>query len=673
MSLTHHVRWRPGVLTGLFVVLAASGAGAQAPTQVLPPTNQDVFAPLPLPTPTTVRTGAGEPGPDYWQQRADYEIRVTLEPETHRIKGSEVIVYTNNSPDALDELWIQLEQNLFRPGSRGSLVNSGTRWRGAFEGGGIELTRVEVVQNGRTTRPAYLVDDTRMRIDLPEPVAPKGGTIDIRIDWEFTIPEYGADRMGRFKGEDGWVYELAQWYPRMYVYDDVEGWNPMPYIGQGEFYLEYGDFDVEITVPRDFVVVATGELQNPEQVLTAEQRKRLERARKSDETIHIISPDEVGKPESRPRGKGPLTWRFRAENVRDFAWAASPAFIWDAAGWDGILLMSAYPREGLGTAERPGWEMSTQYVRHSIQHYSETWSRYPYPVAINVAGVVGGMEYPMIVFCSVHARDQALFGVTDHEFGHTWFPMIVGNDERRWAWMDEGLNTLLNHYSNLAYYGEGALRNRATSPDYIVDRMLDPTHDQPTMTYADQIRREGLGFLAYRKPGFALILLREVVLGRERFDAALKEYIDRWAYKHPQPADFFRTIEEVSGEDLDWFWRGWFYTNDLLDQAVDSVTTQDGTTLVHLSNREGLVMPVTLEIEFADRSTERHELPVEIWFRADTYAYALPAGREIVRVTIDPDGKLPDVRRENDVWQRTPAAENAAGKAALPRRSPGRP
>lgn len=651
--------WRHGVLTGLLLVLASAGADAQTP-QSLPPTNQDVFAPLPLPTPNAVRNAAGEPGRDYWQQRADYRIKISLDPDQHRLTGSEVITYTNNSPDALGELWIQLEQNLFRPGSRGSLVNSGNRWRGAFEGGGIDLHRVELIRNGKTVRPKYTVDDTRMRIVLDEPLEPRGGTIDIRIDWSFVIPEYGADRMGRFKSVDGWVYELAQWYPRMYVYDDVEGWNPMPYLGQGEFYLEYGNFDVEITVPRDYIVVAGGELQNPGDVLTREQRDRLARARKSAETIHIIRPDEVGKPETRPRGNGPLTWRFRAENVRDFAWAASRAFIWDAASWDGILLMSAYPREGLGTAERPGWEMSTQYVRHSISHYSEQWSRYPYPVAINVAGVVGGMEYPMIVFCSVHARDQSLFGVTDHEFGHTWFPMIVGNDERRWAWMDEGLNTLLNHYSNLAFYGKDAQRVRATSPGYIVDRMLEPTHDQPVMTYADHIRREGLGFIAYRKPGFAMILLREVVLGPEVFDAALREYIDRWAYKHPQPADLFRTFEAVSGENLDWFWRGWLFSTDLLDQAVDSVTTTDARTFVHLSNREGLVMPVTLEVEYDDGAIERHELPVEIWLRADSYAYELPGARkDVTRVTVDPDGLLPDVHKDNNVW-RSDAALKAA-------------
>ena len=387
---------------------------------------------------------------------------------------------------------------------------------------------------------------------------------------------------------------------------------------------------------------------NPQEVLTPKQRERLERPGRAPRRS-TSSRRKRWKPRLAPRGSGPLTWRFRASNVRDFAWAASRAFIWDAASWDGILVMSAYPREGLGTAEQPGWEMSTQYVRQSLAHYSEMWVRYPYPVAINVAGIVGGMEYPMIVFCSVNARGQALFGVTDHEFGHTWFPMLVGSDERRHAWMDEGLNTLLNHYSNLAYYGENAQRVRATSPDYIVERMLEPTHDQPIMTYADHLRRDGLGFLAYRKPGFGLILLREVVLGPERFDAALKEYIRRWANKHPQPADFFRTIEEVSGEDLAWFWRGWFYSTALLDQAADSVTTREGATVVHLSNREGLVMPVTLEVEYAggrrsgtgsrSRSVPRQPL---------RSSPGRPRGRARDR---RPDRKLPDAA-ENDTGAR---------------------
>ncbi|MDT8368773.1 MAG: M1 family aminopeptidase, partial [Longimicrobiales bacterium] len=374
----------------------------------------------------------------------------------------------------------------------------------------------------------------------------------------------------------------------------------------------------------------------------------------SEQTVTIRGVDEIGSAASRPSGSGPLTWKYHIENARDFSWAASRAFVWDAASWDGTLLMSAYPREGIGPDEEgaPGWEMSTQYLRHTIGYYSEQWFRYPYPVAVNVAGIVGGMEYPGIVFCSVNSRGQGLFGVTDHEFGHTWFPMIVGSDERRYAWMDEGFNTFINHYSNLDYFGLDAGRVGRTSAPSIVAQMLQPTSDQPIMTYPDVLRREGLGFMAYRKPGYGLILLREVVIGPERFDAAMREYVRRWAFKHPKPADFYRTIEDVTGENLSWFWRGWFAGTDLLDQAVESVTVEDGETRIHFANHGGLVMPIPLEIEYADGRTERMMLPVEVWMGGDEYTWAQTGSPAIVRVTIDPDDKLPDVKVSNDTWRR---------------------
>ena len=288
-------------------LLLAAPLGAQARWTAV--ADSSPFRPLDLPAPSAVRTASGRPGAGYWQQRADYRIRATLDPSAHRVTGSETITYTNNSPGELEFLWIQLEQNLFRPGSRGALVNSGSRWRGAFPGGGVDLSRVEVVHSGTRYRPSTTIDDTRMRLDLETPLAGEGGTIDIEIDWSFVIPEYGADRMGRLEGADGWVYELAQWYPRMYVYDDVDGWNPLPYLGQGEFYLDYGTYDVEITVPRDVIVVAGGELLNPQDVLTAEQQRRMERARATRETVMIVSADEVGTAASRPSGSGALTWK----------------------------------------------------------------------------------------------------------------------------------------------------------------------------------------------------------------------------------------------------------------------------------------------------------------------------------------------------------------------------
>jgi hypothetical protein len=608
-----------------------------------------VFEPLTLPVPSLQRMASGEPGPNYWQQRVDYRIRATLDTTTHRITGSETITYTNNAPLALQELWLQLDQNLFAAGSLGdALIEPGSRWRGAFEGGGFQITRLEVVQQGRRYTPNYLIDDTRMRIDLEMPLPAQGGQVQLEIDFSFIAPEYGADRMGRLRVAQGTVYEIAQWYPRLYVFDDVNGWNVAPYLGQVEFYLEYGNFDVEITVPRNFIVVATGELLNPAEVLTKEQQARLAQARRSAETVYIIRPEEVGRPETRPTGEGPLTWHFRVENVRDFAWAASQAFIWDAASWQHVLLMSVYPKEGLGTPEQPGCEHSTRYLRHSIAHYSEMWYPYPYPVAINVAGIVGGMEYPMIVFCSVRARGQGLFGVTDHEIGHTWFPMIVGSDERRYAWQDEGLNTFINYYAHQAFYGSASQRSQLMEADYIARLMQDTLLHQPIMTYPDRIRPQALGFVAYRKPGYGMRLLREYVLGPERFDRAFRAYIHRWAFKHPQPADFFRTIENVAGEDLDWFWRGWFYSTDLLDQAIDSVRVAEGQTRLYLHNRQGLVFPVVVEATYADGRKARYRFPVELWATGTRQTVEIPG--EAVQVALDPDHLLPDLDRTNNIW-----------------------
>lgn len=621
----------------LFLVIPAAGQDEGIE-------NPELFQTLDLPSVNQYRSGSGKPGTAYWQQRADYDIQVTLDPDARRVHGSETIHYTNNSPQELEYLWIQLDQNLFRPGSRGSDIQPpDSRWRGSFEGGGFEITNLRV--NGEA--PEFMITDTRLRISLDEPLPPGGSSVDVSLDFAFKIPQYGADRMGWLEVDEGTVFELAQWYPRMYVFDDVNGWNAMPYLGQGEFYLEYGDFDLEFTVPREFIVASTGELQNPEEVLTAEQRQRLDEARQSAETVHIISPDEVGDPPTRPDGSGPLTWKFRAENVRDVAWAASEAFIWDGAGWEDVLNMSYYPKEGLGTAENPGWEESTEYVRHSIQHYSETWYEYPYPVAINVAGIVGGMEYPMIVFCSVNARDRGLFGVTTHEIGHEWYPMIVGSDERRYAWMDEGFNTFINHYATLAYYGED--EPTRLNAEYISERMLSDEAELPIYTPPDVIPRAGLGFLAYRKPAMGLFLLREYILGPDLFDEAFREYTERWAYKHPQPADFFRTMQDAAGERLDWFWRGWLFSTDVLDQEIESVTETDGQTQIAVAHQDGLVMPVELLIRYQDGETEMRRIPVEAFVNTDRFVEVVE-GTNVQSVTLDPRGLLPDVDRADNEW-----------------------
>ncbi len=622
---------------------------------LLAQSNPATFAPMDWPTPNSYRAADGRPGPEYWQQRADYDIKATLDTSADRVTGSETITYTNNSPEPLSHLWLQLDQNLFKEGSRGNdeYDSPQARWRGAFKNGGDELSSVVVVQDGKEEAAHFIISDTRMMIQLSEPLPGHGGKLQLRISWSFIVPRYGSDRMGMFNAKEGKVYEIGQWYPRMYVYDDVHGWNPLPYLGEGEFYLEYGDFDVELTVPRDLVVVGTGVLQNPGQVLTKTERDRLAEAMKTDKTVHVISQDQVGRPDTRPAGKGDLTWKFNAKNVRDFSWAASRSFIWDASHWDNILLMAAYPKEGIApdsSSRKPGWEDVIQMMRHTFMYYSTNYYHYPYPVAVNVAGNVHGMEYPMIVFCFVRARGQFLYSVTDHEFGHSWFPMTVGSDERRHAWMDEGFNTFINYYSNRDFYGDTARQNIMMRADTMAKIMLTPRNDQPIDTRADQVLPRNLGFLEYAKTAFGLKLLREFIVGPQRFDPAFKAYIRRWAFKHPQPSDFFRTIEDYTGEDLSWFWRGWFYSTHVLDQAIDSVVDDSTMTVVYISNDRGLVMPTELQVTFADGKISDYKLPVEIWFNGNDYRFPIYDDRKVEKVVLDPDYELPDVQRANNVW-----------------------
>src|SRR5918999_155393 len=574
------------------------------------------FQRLDLPAANSIRTGSGAPGPDYWQQRVDYVIRASLDTVAQRVSGEERITYHNRSPDTLHYLWVQLDQNLFKSSSRGSrLFDQDSRFGTAGAEGGVTLTKVlasaSPAASGRPAQRAvplkYQVNGTLMRVDLPRPVPPGGRQL-LDIGWSFPFGP-NSNRMGIELVDGSYVYEVAQWYPRLAVYDDVRGWNTEQYLGQGEFYLEYGSFDVSLTVPSNMLVAATGTLQNAAQVLTPAQRRRLTQARASDSTIVIRSREEIDDPASRPGSPpGTLTWRFTADSVRDFAWAAARHFIWDAARANGgkTLAMSFYPP----TAE-PVWKESTQYVRFAVENYS-SWYPYPYPVAINVNGIEGGMEYPMIVFCHNRTDPAALFSVTDHEIGHTWFPMIVGNNERLHAWLDEGTNTFMNYYNwNKKYPGK---YNRRGDPGLYIPLAVSGK-EESIMTPADRIRGS-LSVTAYTKPGLGLILLRDRIVGAERFDPAFKQYIERWAYKHPTPADFFRSIEDGVGEDLSWFWRSWFYTTETLDQAVDSVASDSASiaSRIYLRSVGAMPMPVELELVMDDRSTRRLSLPVEVWY-----------------------------------------------------------
>ncbi|MCE2422495.1 MAG: M1 family metallopeptidase [Gemmatimonadetes bacterium] len=633
------------------------------------------FAPLELPPPSGTRAADGSPGESYWQQRADYRIDAELRGRT--IVGSETITYTNNSPDSLVSLWVQLDQNLFAHDSRGAQrareLDVEPRHGGFFKGGGFRLSKVMLEREGEPRVPEYRVDDTMLEILLDKPLLPGGAQLEIEIDFEFQIPRNGGDRMGQLRVDGGTIFQVAQWYPRMFTYDDVNGWNESWFLGQGEWYLEYGDFDVQLTVPRKFLVAATGELMNPREVLTPDQQARLADARRSEVPVFIVEPDEVGRRESRPEGEGPLTWRFRAENVRDFAWATSDRFVWDAAGWEDVLAMSFYPAESMGgqfAARRfgdgfanpgsarglgaefgtSGWERSTDYLLHSIRHYSRKWHPYPYPVAINVAGLALGMEYPMIVFCSWESRGAFLFAVTDHEIGHTWFPMMVGSDERRYPWMDEGFNTFINYYSGIEYSGGSPVLSEFFSPPRIA--MEDRQPGLPILSHADTIPEADIGHLAYGKPAAVLILLREQILGPEVFDEGLREYINRWAWRHPQPADFIRTMEDVSGQDLDWFFKGWIFEDAVLDQAVAAVSVDDGVPVVAVENRGGIPMPVRLRVVFADGTEQVHDVPVSEWQHGNRYVVRLETGKRVRNVQLDPDGVLPDVDRSNNIWGR---------------------
>ncbi|MBI4541676.1 MAG: M1 family metallopeptidase [Gemmatimonadetes bacterium] len=635
------------------------------PPSNVPFADSSIFRRLELPGPNRIRAANGAPGPDYWQQKVDYTIRVSLDPASHRVAGDETIRYANNSPDTLRYLWLQLDQNLFRADSRGGhLFPSDARFSGNGFAGGFTVSEVVALRPAaRSGSPSAAVrrvpletavSGTLMRVDLDQPLPPRT-SLEFALDFSFAVPERGADRMGRERFGDVWLYELAQWYPRVAVYDDVRGWNTEPYLGQGEFYLEYGDFDYAITVPRSFIVAGTGTLENRAEVLTPEQVRRLDLALRSDTTVPIVSNREVGTAAARPAGASPtLTWRFRARNVRDVAWAAAPNFIWDASGWNHILMQSFYPPVADSI-----WRRSTEIVRFAIRHYSEKWFGYPYPTAINVNGPAGGMEYPMIVFCRNRSSLAGLFGVTSHELGHQWYPMIVGSNERLYPWQDEGFDTFINIFAGRAHSGDPAWsRGRGEAQQWA--QFVRAGLDRPMMLPADRLPSPLLGEVAYNKPATGLYLLRHAILDDStRFDFAFREYTRRWAFKHPTPADFFRTMEDALGEDLSWFWRGWFYRTDRVDLAVDSAAAADSAgvriTRIFLSSPGTLPMPVDLRLTYADGTADRMRLPVEIWHLGNRYVVVRRLPKPLMQVEIDPGLLLPDVNRQNNTWREAAA------------------
>ena len=634
--------------------------------------DKNIFSPLGLPTPNRIRTATGLPGPDYWQQQVDYRMDVVLDPDAETIQAQATVTYTNNSPDALSLLWLGLEQNIFQDDSLGwkaSQPNGRVQSRGRIQGG----YQIDYVRVGQQEIP-LTIHDTLGRLDLPTPIPGQGGQLVFDIAWSFKIPEDGINRHGIRRVEAGKIFQLAQWFPHVCKYDDVHGWNILPYLGQGEFYTEFGTFDVSITVPRGYIVVATGVLTNAAEVLTPEQLERLASAAGSRTTVVIRGEDEIVSEaslrEADDGDQGPLKWRFQAEKVRNFAWTCSAATIWDAATvlWDdgsAVLVQSVYPVEA-----KSAWAESTQMLRHSLLKYSDQWFRYPYPTATNVNGNPTGMEYPMMLFCSGDNDRDWLFEVTSHEIGHTWFPMVVNTDERRHAWMDEGFNTFMNAYDRIEAFDETVYGAEPAPPLRPVSlrqfgRFNSNRRNPPSKLAVDQVEPTLVGRLAYGKPGDGLRYLREEVVGPERFDAAFKQYIRAWAFKSPQPADFFRCMENGTGMNLDWFWRGWILEHLALDQAVGEVV-QDPDQLwadIELLNNDEMVMPVTVEVEFDDKTTRRFALPVQIWHYTNRWVFRVSTdGKGVQQVIVEPDRRLPDSRRTNNRWQRAGEDETEPDK-----------
>jgi len=677
-----------------------------------------------LPTPNSFRTADGSPGHEYWQQKADYKIRVELDDEKQFIKGTETITYTNNSPTEIHYLWLQLDQNLYdknsdtyktQNGSFDGTANFGTMRMiyGMASGGGYTIANV---RDAKGKPLAHTINKTMMRIDLPQPLKARGGKVTFSLDWSFFVQD--ANKMGGrggyeyFPADGNYLYEMAQWFPRMCVFDDVNGWQNKQFLGQGEFALTFGDYEVAITVPADHIVASTGELQNAKEVLSAQQISRLKQAENAQNPVLIVTQEEAVQAE-KSKASGKKTWIYKAQNVRDFAWASSRKFIWDAMqvplGGKKVWAMSYFPKEG-----NPLWgDKSTHTVAHTLRVYSKYTFDYPYPVAISVHGPVFGMEYPMICFNggrpnpdgTVPDRTKyAMISVIIHEVGHNFFPMIVNSDERQWSWMDEGLNTFMQYLTEVEIPGLDWAKDvanpypssRGPARNIIGYMKSDPKTQVPIMTNSEQITQ--FGGNAYGKPATALNILRETIMGKELFDYAFKSYSNKWKFKHPEPADFFRTMEDASGVDLDWFWRGWFYTTEPCDISLEEVMAYklgkpENTVLetkeanlqsfenifarmeqnglkpkeeekalakegnyfytLKVKNVGGLIMPLIVQMKFKDGSTRIDYIPAEVWrLNPEQVSKVFITDKEVVEFLLDPRLETADIDTNNNIFPR---------------------
>ena len=632
----------------LAVLAAAAPASAQdralAPLEVRPSPAFEAAVEA------STRTRTGEPGPGYWQQRADYTIEVAVEPRSRRLTGRETIFYTNNSPDTLRVAHFHLYQNLF--------ADNAPRGRRVPITGGIVLASLEVDGQPLEVDPAdnrhTIQNGTVMTVRLPTPVAPRGGTVGFEVEWSFTIPEgEGVPRMGMVDSTTG---QIAQWYPQIAVYDDLTGWDTRPYLANGEFYVNYGTFELAITVPAGTVVAATGELRNPEEVYPPAILERIARA-EGDEIVRVVTEADFGPGKATLGRSGEtLTWRFHAEDVRDAAFAFSDHYLVDMTS--GLVDPASGRRTAVQAYYRPvadTWRESAAMTKDAIETFSRNVYPYPYPHIASTEGLVGGMEYPMIVFVRNFPTEEVTQGVIAHELGHMWFPMMVGSDETSYAWMDEGVNTFITIFAAEHYYPESTERSdvRDAYEEYVAE---SPIQGLSLMTAPDAIATAGgsVGILGYRHPGTALLALRSV-LGDETYDRALTEYTRRWLYKHPSPWDFFHTFEAVAGQDLDWFWVPWFYGPAISDMAIADVEVHSmagkNHVVVAVRNDGTVISPVVLRITVMDGTETIVEAPATRWFGGQReISVQGTVDGDVAKVELDPQRLFADVDESDDVW-----------------------
>jgi len=568
------------------------------------------------------RNADGMPSANYWQNKANYKVQATLDTTTNIISGKVLIDYYNMSPNDLQFIWLQLDQNITKASSRAASANY----------------------------------NPNPKKDL------KGYHLEIAIDYDYLLGAHDP-RAGILKTKNGKIYDVSYWYPRMCVYDDIRGWDTLPYLGSGEFYLDYGNIDYTVTVPKGMLVMGSGSLQNPEETLTKVQQKRLEKARQSDATVMIRTAKEVVK-ENKKTSNKLVTWHFKMNNTRDVAWATSAAFIWDAAkinlpNGKKSLAMSVYPVESMGKEK---WSRATEYLKQAVEHFSKKLLVYPYPNAINVGGSVGGMEFPGITFDYWQSKTKHLYALISHEIGHNWYPMIVGSNERRYAWMDEGFNTFVDIYAQKAFNNgeyapkrDGEYAPKGGNPTEEIVPFITKPGIPPIMTAADDFKRADTHPVSYFKTAFGLVLLREIILDPKRFDYAFRNYTQSWAFKHPTPNDFFNAMENGVGEDLSWFWKGWFLNNYQLDQAIISVKYINNNpaqgALISLENKAKMVMPVLMTITDINGKIYQLKRPVEIWRTGKNWTLKFNSKVKLKKVELDAKHRLPDVNRENNVWE----------------------